>query len=213
MKETTKTCIIGGGERGNNVLELFSQSALVEVMFVLDPDRSAPAVRTARKLGVKTYTEMGSTLTSTPIDLIIEATGRDDVLDAIAKSRDRSSMILPSRLAILFYDLLAERRGEMTQELNADLNTLRQKIDKNTRDSANALNEIDKISNELEVLAINAGIQASRAGTFGYGFAVVAGEVKSTARVARRLAGDLDQIIGEIASMAHHIDQAVRKSQ
>lgn len=213
MQEKTKLCIIGGGQRGDKVLKLFSQSALVEIVFVIDTNKKAPAIQTARKLGIKVATEIASALKSTTLDLIIEATGKDEVLDEIAKNRNKSVMILPSRLALLFYDLLAERRGSMTQELHADLITLREKIDKNTRDSANALGEIDRISNELEVLAINAGIQASRAGVFGHGFAVVAGEVKSTARVARRLAGDLDLVIGEIASIADHINQAMKKSQ
>lgn len=212
-RKKTKIGIVGGNERGDNVLKLFHQSDLVEIMFVLDANPQAPGIRTARKLGIRVGTEIATLLKKTPLDLIIEASGEDETLDLIAKNRGKDTLILPSRLALLFYDLLDERRGAMTQELNSDLNALRSKIDKNTRDSANALSEIDRISNELEVLAINAGIQASRAGRFGHGFAVVAGEVKSTARVARRLAGDLDIVIGEIASMSGHIDQAIKKSQ
>lgn len=213
MDEKTKICIIGGGTIGNQLLTLFSQSDLVEVMFVLDKNKQAPAMQAARKLGIKLHSEIDNILKSTPLDFIVETTGLDEVLEKVAKNRNRSSIILPSRLALLFFNILNERRGEMTQALNTDLNDLQAKIGNNTRDGSKALAEMERISNELEVLAINAGIQASRAGAFGKGFSVVAGEVKNTARVTRRLAGDLDQVINEIASMSKNIDQAMQKAQ
>ena len=213
MKEITKLCIIGGGQRGNSVLQFFSQSSLVEVVFVVDIDKHALAMRAARKLGIKVATEMGSLLQNTHLDFIIETTGNDKVLDEIAQHRQQNAKIIPCELALLFSNLLDERSGEMTDELQSDLHELHEKIRNNTHKSNSALSEIDKISNELEVLAINAGIQASRAGSFGHGFSVVAGAVKSTARVTRRLAGDLDHVIGEIASMAHHIDTVIKKAK
>jgi len=57
---------------------------------------------------------------------------------------------------------------------------------------------IEKIAESTNVLAINASIQASRAGTAGKGFAVVAGEVRSLAENSARAAEGIRGLVGEI---------------
>ncbi|MEO5334178.1 MAG: methyl-accepting chemotaxis protein [Magnetococcus sp. YQC-5] len=205
-----KIGIVGADKHGCEILELFNQNKGVEILFVADPDPAAPGLTLAKKLGIKTMTKPEVAVKNFKVDLVIECTHSQETMAMIADTVGQAGVV--DGLGILMlHKIFSEQRGTANHQVFADLASVRQEIDRNTRDVSKTLHGIEKISNELEVLAINAGIQASRAGEFGKGFAVVAGEVKSTARVARDLAGDIDRVISEISSMSKKIDQSLKK--
>ncbi|MBF0270879.1 MAG: hypothetical protein HQL98_02225 [Magnetococcales bacterium] len=205
-----KIGIMGADKDGCEILELFSHNKSVEILFVADTDSAAPGLAMAKKLGIKTLTKPEVALKNFKTDLIIDCTGSPETLRMITDLVGQAGVI-PGSVMLMLHKVFSEQRGQANHQVFSDLAGVRQEIDRNTRDVSKTLHGIEKISNELEVLAINAGIQASRAGEFGKGFAVVAGEVKSTARVARDLAGDIDRVISEISSMSKKIDQSLKK--
>lgn len=211
--EVKKIGIIGGGVAAKKLLQIFTKSQRVQVVFVVDENSTAAAMTAAKKAGVKTLTKLESALRNVEADFIIESTGNEEVHAELNAHLPEGTGVISSAAALMFQEVLEEQRGARNQQVFEDLNGVRKEIDRNTRDVSKTLHGIEKISNELEVLAINAGIQASRAGEFGKGFAVVAGEVKSTARVARDLAGDIDRVISEISSMSNKIEQTLKKAQ
>lgn len=205
-----KVGIVGGGEKSKNLLEIFHKSKGAEPIYVVDPDANAPAMTHAMRLGVKTLTKPEMAVKNFTADLILDASESSETSDFLHNNRGTAQIISLSA-AMMFIGIIEENRNKANDQVFTDLSSVRQEIDRNTRDVSKTLHGIEKISNELEVLAINAGIQASRAGEFGKGFAVVAGEVKSTARVARDLAGDIDRVISEISSMSNRIEQSLKK--
>ena len=209
IEGTKKIGIVGGGTEGKSLLDIFSKSKGIEVVYVVDPDNKAPAIRQASKMGMKTLTNLGMAITNFPVDLIFNAGASDEDIETLRQQEE--GKVVQSGAALMLINILDESRGQANKQVFSDLSGVRQEIDVNTRDASKALHGIEKISNELEVLAINAGIQASRAGEFGKGFSVVAGEVKSTARVARDLASEIDRIIGGISSMSNTIEQSLKK--
>jgi heme-based aerotactic transducer len=61
---------------------------------------------------------------------------------------------------------------------------------------------INRISEQTNLLALNASIEAARAGDAGQGFAVVADEVKSLAEESQRQAGQIEQLVEDIRADA-----------
>ena len=69
--------------------------------------------------------------------------------------------------------------------------------------------QIKEVTSSTRTLALNALIEATRAGEFGKGFAVVAGEVKHVSEnintITQSLEADLLKAIGELSRLAQNI--------
>src|SRR5690606_2854850 len=74
----------------------------------------------------------------------------------------------------------------------------------NLAEQAQSIGEIiasvSEIAEQTNLLAINAGIEASRAGEHGPGFSVVAREIKELAAEAKKSTAQIRQILGKIQS-------------
>lgn len=65
---------------------------------------------------------------------------------------------------------------------------------------------IVEMASRTNMLALNAGIEAARAGDAGRGFAVVATEVKTLARQTRSAAGDITQYVDHIRAVVDEVN-------
>ncbi|WP_224362555.1 methyl-accepting chemotaxis protein [Hyalangium versicolor] len=65
------------------------------------------------------------------------------------------------------------------------------------------INTVNDISEQTHMLALNASIEASRAGEHGRGFAVVAAEVKALADQSKKATSQVRQILGHIQKATH----------
>ena len=130
-----KTVIIGAGKGCQAIIELASGSFLKELKLdiccVVDIDRKAPGMVTARKMKLKTTTDMVKALSIPNIDLVIELTGKDSVLEKIYRILPHGTRLIDHTFAHIFWDLV-NAQGELEERLT-EITTLEEKVEMERR--------------------------------------------------------------------------------
>jgi methyl-accepting chemotaxis protein PixJ len=90
--------------------------------------------------------------------------------------------------------------GEMQniQETVTEADERLQRLSESFQKISRVLNLISNFTTQTQLLALNASIEATRAGEYGRGFAVVANEVRSLARQSADAADEIEQLVQEI---------------
>ncbi len=104
-----KTAFVGAGPGCRAVLELFQQGRLpflnLEILAVVDLDPRAEGMRFAREQGWRTLTRIDDALALDGLQLVIELTGRDEVLEEIYQHLPSGVRVMDHVMARVFWDL------------------------------------------------------------------------------------------------------------
>jgi methyl-accepting chemotaxis protein len=106
------------------------------------------------------------------------------------------------------FALIGERSASIRSSVALSADTIRQ-LEQRTRDIGGIASLIKEIAEQTNLLALNAAIEAARAGEAGRGFAVVADEVRKLSERTRGATADIGRMLDGVQSQAEHAVRTV----
>lgn len=103
-------------------------------------------------------------------------------------------------------------KSNYTKETTAEMHGIVEQVD-NSVDKINAIvNSIREITEQTNLLSLNASIEAARAGEAGRGFSVVAGEIRKLAEKSKDSTEQIKNIVDDIRNVTQSAIEAMNKT-
>lgn len=124
---------------------------------------------------------------------------RDEIGQAVSEARGQMEALEQTSMQVQHsYDAMTETFSHLENAIQGIQQTL---------------GKIVSIAEQTNILAINASIEAARAGAEGRSFAVVAAQVKQLAGEIKALAGEVDSGVSEVELRSKELSDSISSSQ
>lgn len=194
-----------GRERFGEVADLSLNAALQLSSLNLElGDKSERILRYGGQIGrvgVNIQHDLQSVVTAAGI-VTAEHENLSDTLSAVAEnSSDVLDSLKQNKEALVSTEQICIETAQESAVMKGDMSELQNKIE----DVKRAVSSITSISNQINLLSLNASVEAARAGVAGKGFGVVASEI-------HKLYEDTTKMIGEMEKSLENISVASDRS-
>ncbi len=202
--------IVGGGRAGLGLLKFFHLSKIANVAFVVDPNLEAPAMEAARADEIHTYTDLPEALHRTPCDVVFEVTGKEEVANELSQLVvGTTTHVVSHHAARVVVQVQDENLERLRTSLTTPLNKIKSEINTSLDGSRNLVARINQIMSSMQMLALNASIEAAKVGVHGKGFMVVADHMTKSVESVRNLTREIESMNGNIMQVSEQIDSAL----
>ncbi|WP_226035075.1 sigma-54 interaction domain-containing protein [Aquibacillus saliphilus] len=106
--------IIGAGKGGTALLKLLKDVERMKIMAIVDIDANAPGLRLAKRNDIKTSDDWRQWINE-DIDIIIETTGSQEILNEIVKKRNHNTVVIPGSVAYITAELMEDKETLLQQ--------------------------------------------------------------------------------------------------
>ncbi|WIW70542.1 methyl-accepting chemotaxis protein [Anaerosinus gibii] len=194
--------LVGGGRGGAGILELSTKIPDVKIVAVADVKADAVAIRLAQKMGLRTFQDISEAVKMPGLDVILNVTGNVEVNKIINTYVPENVKVVETYLTNIIYHLI-KSQALINEELKTKVDTLSGAVNEakgHINNTHEVIGFINKVSQQTNLLGLNAAIEAARAGEQGRGFAVVANEVRKLAEDSVEATKKINSILGNIES-------------
>jgi hypothetical protein len=211
MPESRKKIgIIGGGKVGLKMFNLFYKSDLTDVLYVVDINPQAPARIAAKEAGVKSLGSIKE-VESIQVDFIVEVTGAEQVIEQLHQIQADHTQVITHDMAYVIMQVIDENSQQAKQEVFADVRQIQEKMRGNLENVEELVHHIESVTSEMRILALNARIEAARAGDQGKGFAVVSEQMARAVDDVLSIAVQINGVNNNISATANEIQGAINR--
>lgn len=203
--------IVGGGRAGLRLFQVVTTSSSMSVAFVVDVRSDAPAMQTAREQRVPVYSNPADALAVQTPSLLFEVTGDPDVAATVRELCSGRTEVVSAETARALLNAIDDSHRVATSQVVADVGSVKEAIEQSLGEMKSLLDSIDTITSNMQMLALNARIEAARVGDEGRGFAVVAQEMAGSTELIRQAARQLEQLNGSVKGVSDGLDAALRR--
>lgn len=147
--------------------------------------------------------EKQTEMTSNIINMINDVKNETDTASNIT-----NTSINDVNMSIESFKVLKNKSNAIVENNKEVMSVINQFVS-NAREVKKIINNIADISEQTNLLSLNASIESARAGELGKGFAVVAGEIRSLADQTSDLTDEIEKIVNELEGNANKAQKVV----
>ena len=204
--------ILGGGRGGLGLLKFFGNNKVTRVSFLVDGNATAPGIVEAREQGITTYNDDDVALRDNLPDFLFDTTG-DEALETRIKDRLRgtNTRLITPITSRMFVDVLNMNADSVREDISGIVATIQEDLSRSLDTSTSVVSRINSVMSNMQMLALNASIEAAKAGVHGRGFSVVAEHLGKSVDAVRNLTQEINQVNQNIIQVAKQSEGVLEK--
>jgi methyl-accepting chemotaxis protein len=206
--------IIGAGRGGVGLLKFFGNNRVTQVKFVVDANEAAPGMEQARARNIPTFADAELAIRDALPDFLFDCTG-DAQLEIRIKERLRGTptMLFAPVTCRMMVQVLEMNAQTMRSDISEVVGGIQGDLSRSLDTSTSVVNRINSIMSNMQMLALNASIEAAKAGIHGRGFSVVAEHLGKSVDAVRNLTQEINQVnqnIVQVSSLSATVLEKLR---